>query len=220
MAKKKGMKLLKIMLVDDHSLIRTGLRLLLKGEPGFEVTAEAGTAEEALAKLDQQPVDLMILDISMPGMGGLECIAEARRRYPSLRIIVLSMHEDDSYIRKAMQLGANGYIPKSSADDELLDAVRAVAAGRFYLSRNAEQSLFQALFQTCDKQDNPLDRLRPREFEVFTYLVHGYTITEIGQKLHLSVKTIDTHKTKLMEKLGCMKRSELVTIALQYRILQ
>ena len=195
--------MIKVMIVDDHSLIRTGLRLLLKGEADLSVTAEAATAEEALEKLGASPVDIMILDISMPGMGGLACITEAKRLCPQLRIIMLSMHEDENYIRKAMRLGASGYIPKGSADDELLDAIRTVAAGRFYLSPNAEQSLLSSLFAGGDdEEENPIERLSPRELEVFEYLVHGYTITEIGEKLRLSVKTIDTHKSKILEKLG------------------
>jgi DNA-binding NarL/FixJ family response regulator len=212
---------MKVMIVDDHSLIRTGLRLLLKGEADLSVTAEAATAEEALEKLADAPVDIMILDISMPGMGGLACITEAKRLCPQLRIIMLSMHEDENYIRKAMRLGASGYIPKCSADDELLDALRTVAAGRFYLSPNAEQSLLSSLFAGgSEEEEHPIERLSPRELEVFEYLVHGYTIKEIGAKLQLSVKTIDTHKSKIMEKLDCKKRSELVSLALRYHVLK
>ena len=212
--------LTRIMIVDDHPLIRTGLRLLLKEAAGFKVTGEAGSAEEALEKLAAEPVDILILDISMPGMSGLDCIRAARQVCPQIRILMLSMHEDETYICKAMRLGANGYVPKASADDELLDAVRTVAGGRFYLSPNAEQSLLTSLFINGKQaEERPIDQLSPRELEVFGYLVHGYTITEIGKKLQLSVKTIDTHKTKLMEKLGCHRRSELVTIALKYRVL-
>ena len=210
----------RIMIVDDHPLIRTGLRLLLKEAAGFKVTGEAGSAEEALEKLAAEPVDILILDISMPGMSGLDCIRAARQVCPQIRILMLSMHEDETYICKAMRLGANGYVPKASADDELLDAVRTVAEGRFYLSPNAEQSLLTSLFINGKQaEERPIDQLSPRELEVFGYLVHGYTITEIGKKLQLSVKTIDTHKTKLMEKLGCHRRSELVTIALKYHVL-
>ena len=143
------------MLVDDHSLIRTGLRLLLQDNPSYHVACEAGSAEEALSLLRQNPVDLMILDISMPGMGGLECITEARRICPRIRIIMLSMHESDSYIRKAMTLGANGYIPKSSADDELLDAVRTVSEGKLYLSRNAEQSMLSIPCSSRETKSKP-----------------------------------------------------------------
>ena len=213
--------MLNIMIVDDHSLIRKGLRLLLKGKADFTVTAEAASGEEALQKVRHEPVDIMLLDISMPGAGGLAIIEQAKEYRPKLKIVILSMHEDENYIRKAMRLGANGYIPKASADDELVDALRAVAAGRFYLSKNAEQSLLTSLFAGPgeDEQD-PTRCLSPRELEVFEYMVHGYTITEIGSLLNLSVKTIDTHKTKIMEKLGCKKRNELVKLALKYNLLK
>lgn len=213
--------MLNIMIVDDHSLIRKGLRLLLKGNADFAVTAEAASGEEALQKVRHEPVDIMLLDISMPGAGGLAIIEQAKEYRPKLKIVILSMHEDENYIRKAMRLGANGYIPKASADDELVDALRAVASGRFYLSKNAEQSLLTSLFAGPgeDEQD-PTRCLSPRELEVFEYMVHGYTITEIGSLLNLSVKTIDTHKTKIMEKLGCKKRNELVKLALKYNLLK
>lgn len=207
-----------IMLVDDHSLIRTGLRLLLQGDKQFTVIAEAATAQEALEKLKQQPVDLMILDISMPGsMSGLDCITEARKILPKVYIVILSMHEDNNYIQKAMCLGANAYIPKASADTELLDALRVVISGKLYLGRNAEQSLLTSLFAV--DVGNPQKCLSPREFEVFGHLVRGYRVTEVADKLQLSVKTVDTHKTKIMEKLGCKRVNELVTLALKYDLL-
>lgn len=209
-----------IMVVDDHSLIRKGLKLLLKSKADLNVTAEAASAEEALEKLAQNAVQLMILDISMPGMGGLKCIEQAKKLVPKLKIIILSMHEEENYIKNAMQLGANGYIPKASADDELLDAVNTVSKGKFYLGKSAEQSLLSSLFAPEEKlEPNLIDRLSPREHEVFRYLVHGFTVTEIAAKLHLSVKTVDTHKTKIMDKLECKKRNELVSLAIEYGLL-
>ncbi len=210
-----------IMIVDDHSLIRKGICLLLKGNKEFSVVAEASTGEEALQQLLNGPVDIMLLDLSMPGMGGLAVIEQARAICPKVRIIILSMHEDENYVRKAMSAGACGYVPKASADDELIDALQAVASGRFYLSRNAEQSLLSSMFSNAAPvEDNPSNCLSPREMEVFEYMVRGYTITEIGEILKLSVKTIDTHKTKIMDKLGCRKRSDLVKLALKYDLLR
>lgn len=207
-----------IMLVDDHSLIRTGLRLLLQGDKQFCVTAEAASAEEALEKLKEQAVDLIILDISMPGpMSGLDCITAARAILPQVYIVILSMHEDNNHIKKAMSLGANAYIPKASADSELLDALHMVIAGKLYLGRNAEQSLLTALF--ASDTNHPEKKLSPREFEVFNHLVHGYRVTEVAEKLQLSVKTVDTHKTKIMEKLDCKRLNELVALALKYNLL-
>ena len=128
------------MIVDDHLLIRAGIKLLLKNTSAYTVTAEAESGEEALRLLAQQPIDLVIMDISMPGMGGLACIREIRARYPAVKILVLSMHEDEEYIYKAMQYGAMGYLPKTSADNELFDALQVLSQGRRYLSPNAQQS--------------------------------------------------------------------------------
>ena len=207
-----------LMIVDDHLLIRAGMKLLLKNTPAYTVAAEAESGEEALRLLDAQPIDLVIMDISMPGMGGLACIREIRARFPAVKILVLSMHEDEEYIYKAMQYGAMGYLPKTSADSELFDALRAIAEGRRYLSPNAQQSLLAVMFR--DPQEDPRSCLTAREREIFDELIRGCTITEIAESLHLSVKTVDTHKTHIYAKLHCSRRSELVSLALRHGLLQ
>ena len=210
-----------LMIVDDHLLIRAGMKLLLRNTPAYTVTAEAESGEEALRLLAEQPIDLVIMDISMPGMGGLACIREIRAHYPAVKILVLSMHEDEEYIYKAMQYGAMGYLPKTSADDEMFDALEALAEGRRYLSPNAQQSLMDIMFRPAEEAaDDPRSLLSEREREVFDALIHGYTITEIAERLHLSVKTVDTHKSHIYAKLNCRRRSELVSLALQHGLLQ
>ena len=211
-----------LMIVDDHLLIRAGMKLLLKNTSAYTVTAEAESGEEALRLLAAQPIDLVIMDISMPGMGGLACIREIRAHYPEVKILVLSMHEDEEYIYKAMQYGAMGYLPKTSADNELFDALEALAEGRRYLSPNAQQSLMDIMFRPAEEEapEDPRSLLTEREREVFGALIHGYTITEIAEQLHLSVKTVDTHKSHIYAKLNCRRRSELVSLALQHGLLQ
>lgn len=210
-----------LMIVDDHLLIRAGMKLLLKNTSAYTVTAEAESGEEALRLLAVQPIDLVIMDISMPGMGGLACIREIRARYPAVKILVLSMHEDEEYIYKAMQYGAMGYLPKTSADNELFDALQALSQGRRYLSPNAQQSLMDIMFRPAEEAvDDPRSVLTAREREVFDELIHGYTITEIAERLHLSVKTVDTHKSHIYAKLNCRRRSELVSLALRNGLLQ
>ena len=211
-----------LMIVDDHLLIRAGIKLLLKNTSAYTVTAEAESGEEALRLLAEQPIDLVIMDISMPGMGGLACIREIRARFPAVKILVLSMHEDEEYIYKAMQYGAMGYLPKTSADDEMFDALEALAEGRRYLSPNAQQSLMDIMFRPAEEEapEDPRSLLSEREREVFDALIHGYTITEIAERLHLSVKTVDTHKSHIYAKLNCRRRSELVSLALQHGLLQ
>lgn len=213
--------MMNLMIIDDHLLIRAGIKLLLKNAREYRVTAEAGSAEEALALLAETPVDLVILDISMPGMGGLAAIRAIGAQYPTVKILVLSMHEDEEYIYKAMQSGAMGYLPKTSADDELFDALRALAEGRRYLSPNAQQSLLAAMFsRPGDAEEDPRARLTEREKEVFDRLIRGYTVTETAEQLHLSGKTVDTHKTHIYEKLGCSRRSDLVALAIRHGLLQ
>ena len=210
-----------LMIVDDHLLIRAGMKLLLKNTSAYTVTAEAESGEEALRLLAAQSIDLVIMDISMPGMGGLACIREIRARYPAVKILVLSMHEDEEYIYKAMQYGAMGYLPKTSADNELFDALQALSQGRRYLSPNAQQSLMDIMFRPAEEAaDDPRSVLTAREREVFDELIHGYTITEIAERLHLSVKTVDTHKSHIYAKLNCHRRSELVSLALRNGLLQ
>ena len=210
-----------LMIVDDHLLIRAGMKLLLKNTSAYTVTAEAESGEEALRLLAEQPIDLVIMDISMPGMGGLACIREIRARFPVVKILVLSMHEDEEYIYKAMQYGAMGYLPKTSADNELFDALQVLSQGRRYLSPNAQQSLMDIMFRPAEEAaDDPRSVLTAREREVFDELIHGYTITEIAERLHLSVKTVDTHKSHIYAKLNCRRRSELVSLALRNGLLQ
>ena len=210
-----------LMIVDDHLLIRAGMKLLLKNTSAYTVTAGAESGEEALRLLAVQPIGLVIRDISMPGMGGLACIREIRARYPAVKILVLSRHEDEEYIYKAMQYGAMGYLPKTSADNELFDALQALSQGRRYLSPNAQQSLMDIMFRPAEEAaDDPRSVLTAREREVFDELIHGYTITEIAERLHLSVKTVDTHKSHIYAKLNCRRRSELVSLALRNGLLQ
>lgn len=212
---------IKIFLADDHALVRAGLRMLLKSDPQLEVTGEAANGQEVIEKLAVIKTDILILDISMPQMSGLDCIGRIRELYPDIRIIMLSMHEDENYIKNAMNQGAVGYVPKASADAELFDAIREVQQGNIYLSKNAAQSLLASMFSPHPQSDKSDDAklLSGRELEVFKYIVRGYSITEIGEMLNLSVKTIDTYKTRIMDKLHCHKKSQLVEYALQHGLL-
>lgn len=211
----------RVFLADDHALVRTGLRMLLRSDPQLEVVGEAATGLEVIEKLASIEADILILDISMPEMTGLDCIGRVRDRYRNTKIIVLSMHEDENYIKNAMNLGAAGYVPKASADTELFDAIHTVAKGSIYLSRNAAQSLISAIYAPHHLQEKPCEpkMLSARELEVLKYIVHGHSITEIGEILNLSVKTIDTYKTRIMEKLHYKKKSQLVEYALKHGLL-
>lgn len=210
----------RIILADDHSVLRTGLKLLLNNEPDFTVVGEAANGEQLLELLEKITADILILDLSMPGMGGLECIKEIKSRKYSVKILVLTMY-DDQYVKEAMQAGALGYVEKQALDSELFIAVRTVAQGNRYLSPGNAQFLLNSLLlheSTPDKSD-PYLLLSAREREVLRLMVRGHSMMQVAELLCLSVKTVDTHKTRLMEKLNYTKKSQLVEYALKYGLL-
>ena len=212
---------IRIILADDHSVLRVGLKMLLESESHFSVVGEAADGEELLILLEKTAVDVVVVDLSMPKMGGLECIKEIRSRGMDVKILVLTMFGDETYIREVMQAGANGYVEKQAVDAELFAALKAVAAGQFYLSSKNSQALLNSLFTAAPRPSgqDPYEVLSVREREVLKLLVRGYSLSEIGVKLFLSVKTVDTYKTRLMEKLGLSKKSELVEYSLKHGLL-
>lgn len=213
---------LKVLLADDHKLLRAGLKLLLQRNPDFAVVGEAADGEQTLQLFQQLEPDLLLLDLSMPKMDGLDCLREIKSRWPGAKVIVLTMHEDENYIKQAMQAGAAAYVHKSAADTDLFKAIEAVQAGQLYLSQQNSNLLLNVLL----KQDPvPVDNqapyvlLSPREREVLRLIAHGYSMAEVAERLSLSIKTVDTYKTRLMEKLGTTRKSELVSYALKYGLL-
>ena len=212
---------IRIILADDHSVLRVGLKMLLESESHFSVVGEAADGEELLTLLEKTAVDVVVVDLSMPKMGCLECIKEIRSRGMDVKILVLTMFGDETYIREVMQAGANGYVEKQAVDAELFAALKAVAAGQFYLSSKNSQALLNSLFTAAPRPSgqDPYEVLSVREREVLKLLVRGYSLSEIGAKLFLSVKTVDTYKTRLMEKLGLSKKSELVEYSLKHGLL-
>ncbi|WP_018702230.1 MULTISPECIES: response regulator [Sporomusaceae] len=212
---------IRIILADDHSVLRVGLKMLLESESHFSVVGEAADGEELLTLLEKTETDVVVVDLSMPKMGGLECIKEIRSRGMDVKILVLTMFGDETYIREVMQAGANGYVEKQAVDAELFAALKAVAAGQFYLSSKNSQALLNSLFTAAPRPSgqDPYEVLSVREREVLKLLVRGYSLSEIGAKLFLSVKTVDTYKTRLMEKLGLSKKSELVEYSLKHGLL-
>ena len=213
---------LKVLLADDHKLLRAGLKLLLQRNPDFAVVGEAADGEQTLQLFQQLEPDLLLLDLSMPKMDGLDCLREIKSRWPGAKVIVLTMHEDENYIKQAMQAGAAAYVHKRAADTDLFKAIEAVQAGQLYLSQQNSNLLLNVLL----KQDPvPVDNqapyvlLSPREREVLRLIAHGYSMAEVAERLSLSIKTVDTYKTRLMEKLGTTRKSELVSYALKYGLL-
>lgn len=213
---------LKVLLADDHELLRAGLKLLLQRNPDLQVAGEAADGDQTIRLFEQLKPDILLLDLSMPNMNGMECLKEIKSRYPEAKIIVLTMHEDENYIKRAMQAGASAYVHKSAADTDLFKAIEAVRTGNIYLSQQDSKQLLQALLsresEMVDKQA-PYVLLSPREREVLRLVAHGHSLAEVAELLSLSIKTVDTYKVRVMEKLKATKRSELVSYALKYGLL-
>ncbi len=204
--------MIRVLLVDDHSIVRDGLKRILAATPDLEVAAEAASGEAALALVKVNDYDLAMLDMSMPGLSGVDLIKRLKLEKPRLRILVLSMHGEQQYAARALKAGASGYLNKDSASELLLGALRKIAAGGVHIGDAAAASLLQS----GDKA--PHEALSDREFEVLRLLVDGLGPTEIGERLHLSVKTVSTHKTRILAKLNVRSTAELVRYAIENRL--
>lgn len=218
---------IRILLVDDHAVLRAGLRALLDAEEGMEVVGEAGTGEEGVEMAERLKPDVVVMDLSMPGIGGLEATrriaaknAEAARG-TGTRVLVLTMHGEEEHLLPVLEAGGSGYVNKRGADEELIEAIRTVARGDVFLYPNAAKLLLQGFRGKATRgEEDPLEKLTERELEVLGYTAEGYSSAEIGKKLFISPKTVDTYRSRIMEKLGLHHRSELVRFALQQGLLR
>jgi len=209
---------IRVLLVDDHALVRMGFRMLLAsgGEP-IEVVGEAGTGEQACLDYPRLLPDMVVMDLSMPGMGGLEAVRRLLAQDPKARILALSAHEDTAHPRRVLRAGALGYLTKRSAPEALIAAVTAVASGRRYVDAQTAQAL--ALAQ-IDGEASPADVLSEREFSVFLQLAQGKSVAAIAEALRLSPSTVGTHLYHVKQKLGAGNQSELTLVALRWGLLQ
>jgi DNA-binding NarL/FixJ family response regulator len=205
--------MIRVLLADDHPIVRDGLRRLLAADPHFEVAAEAADGDQALALVRANEYDVAVLDMSMPGLSGLDLVKRLKQEKPALRLLVLSMHGEQQYAARALKAGASGYVNKDTAAEQLLGALRKVAAGGVHVSDAAAASLVAGAGAA------PHEALSNREFEVLRLLAQGLTPTEIGKRLHLSVKTVSTHKSRAQDKLGVAGTAELVRYALENKLL-
>ncbi|HEX5767888.1 MAG TPA: response regulator transcription factor [Burkholderiales bacterium] len=205
--------MMRVLIADDHSIVRDGLKRILAATPDVQVAAEAATGDEALRLVKASDYDVVMLDMSMPGLSGIDLIKRLKLERPKLKILVLSMHGESQYAARALKAGAAGYLTKDSAAEVMVGALRKIAAGGVHIGEAAAATLLQA----GDKP--PHESLSDREFEVLRLLVEGLGPTEIGERLHLSVKTVSTHKTRILDKLGVGSTAELVRYALEHRLL-
>jgi two-component system, NarL family, response regulator NreC len=206
-----------IVLADDHHVVRSGLRLLLAGEEGFEVVGEAADADAALRSVLGHKPSVLVLDLNMPGQTtSLDAIPQVRERSPGTAVVVLTMQEDPSFARHALQAGAAGYVLKDSANTELVDAVRRAAAGETYVAPR----LGAALAASSAGPEDPPDDLTPRELEVLRLIALGHTNAEVGEQLYLSIRTVESHRAHIQQKLRRSTRAELVRYALDHDLMR
>ncbi len=212
-----GPRKIRILIADDHPVLRRGLKALIEEEPDMEVVGEAGNGLEAVQLAERLRPDVVIMDISMPELDGLEATRRIRERSPSTYILILTVHAHERYLFPVLKAGASGYVRKTAADEELIEAIRVVARGDVFLYPSATRMLlddYLAQVRAGYEKDS-YETLSDREREILRLLAEGYTNTEIAQKLNLSVKTVETYRARIMEKLHLRTRAELVRYALR-----
>ncbi|MGH7500234.1 MAG: response regulator [Longimicrobiales bacterium] len=213
-------ELIRILLVDDHVLLRAGLKALLEAEEDMKVVGEASTGEEAIEKVKFLKPAVVVMDLSMPGMGGLDATREIAAA-GTTKVLVLTMHAEEEYLLAVLEAGGSGYVKKTSADTDLTAAIRTVANDEVFLYPNAARLLLQGFRVRGEKHaSDPIERLTDRERDVMTMTAEGFSSSEIGEKLFISPKTVDTYRARIMHKLELTHRSELVRFALDTGLLK
>lgn len=211
------MNMIKIIIADDHTLFRVGLKQMLHSFAGIGVVAEATNAAEALAAAKTHDADLIILDLTMPGVSGTSLVEQTRRACPTLPILVLSMHDEPGTVRRALQAGASGYITKGSNPDVLYAAVSRVSAGERYIEPSLAESM---AFDPLVPRGDPRQSLSEREWQILKLIAQGLLLSQIAEQLRLSPKTVTTHKAHLMEKLGITNNADLIRYAVENRLFE
>lgn len=213
--------LIRILLVDDHAILRSGLSALLELEPDLEVVGEASSGEEAIERVKALRPQVVIMDIDMPGMGGLEATRQIQALELGTKVLVLTSHAEADYLLPVLEAGGSGYVQKTKADEDLIAAIRVVSRDEVFLYPSATKLLLKGYrMAEEDGQANPLEELSEREREVLALTAEGFSSSEVGKKLFLSPKTVDTYRARLMQKLGLSHRSELVRLALKTGVLK
>ncbi len=205
--------MIRILVADDHPLLRSGLKQILSKEPDFAVLGEAENSEQVLERIEEQPWDVLVLDIAMPGKSGLDALPEIRLRRPSLPVLIFSVHSDVHYAVRALRAGASGYLSKTGAPAEVVQAIRRLAAGKKYVSAAWAEALADAL--ESDREHAPHEVLSRREFQVLCKIASGRTVSEIAAETALSVKTVSTYRARVLEKMKMRTNAELTRYAIQ-----
>jgi DNA-binding NarL/FixJ family response regulator len=210
--------MIRIVVADDHTIVREGLKQILSAPGDFEVVAEAQNGHEVIERIRTLDFDLLLLDMSMPGKSGIELIKQVKSEKPRLRILVLSMHEEHQYAVRAIRAGAAGYLTKEGASSQLVQAIRKVAGGGAYISSAVAEQL--ALGAMPDAKGPPHASLSDREFQIFRMIAEGKSVSDIAERLNLSVKTVSTHKSNILQKMNMTTQAELIKYALTHRLVE
>jgi DNA-binding NarL/FixJ family response regulator len=210
----------RILIADDHSIVRSGLKKVLDAKPDMEVVAEAKDGAEAVEKALTEDVHLVILDVSMPRKTGIQAAAELHKRKPELRVLMLSMHDSEQFLFEALRAGASGYVLKSGADTDIVDAVRAAMRGDSYLYPSAVATLVRDYVERGGRGEEQFDVLTPRELEVLKLIAEAYTSKQIADALFISIKTVERHRQNILDKLGMRDRVELTRYAIRRGLIQ
>ena len=208
--------MIRVVIADDHTILREGLRQLLGSAPDIAIVAEAADGHEVMSRVRSDEFDVLLLDMSMPGKSGIELIKQVKAERPKLRVLVLSMHEEQQYAVRALKAGASGYMTKDAAATQLVSAIRKVASGGAFITAEVAEQL--ALGAMPNSDGPPHTRLSDREYEVFQLLVAGDSVSDIAARLNVSGKTVSTHKARLMEKLGLDNPADLVRYAIRHHL--
>ncbi len=213
---------IRILLADDHTILRAGLRMMLNAQPDFEVVGEAQDGRQAIQEAQKLQPDVILMDITMPDMNGIEATRQIKKLLPETKVLVLTMHEHDEYVFQALRAGASGYMLKEAADTDLISALRVIQNGQFYLSPTAQSVMVGDYLQrvrTGEEKDS-YSSLTEREREILKLVAEGYTNNQIAERLIISPKTVDTHRTHVMDKLNLHSRAELVKYAMRRGLLE
>jgi DNA-binding NarL/FixJ family response regulator len=210
----------RILIADDHSIVRSGLKKVLDAKPDMEVVAEAEDGHEAVEKALKEDVHLGILDVSMPRKTGIQAAAELHKRKPELRVLMLSMHDSEQFLFEALKAGASGYVLKSGADTDIVDAVRAAMRGDSYLYPSAVTAIVRDYVERGGRGEEQFDVLTPRELEVLKLIAEAHTSKEIANELFISIKTVERHRQNILDKLGMRDRVELTRYAIRRGLIQ
>jgi DNA-binding NarL/FixJ family response regulator len=210
----------RILVADDFPIVRSGLRKVLNATPDLEVVAEAEDGAEAVEKAIEEDVNLVILDVSMPRMTGIQAAAELHKRKPEIRVLILSMHDNEQFLFEALKAGASGYVLKSAADRDIIDAARAAMRGESFLYPGAVSALVRDFLERPVDDDRTFDPLTPRELEILKLIAEAHTSKEIAEMLFISVKTVERHRANILEKLGMRDRVELTRYAIRRGLIQ